>query len=140
MSIIQIKNGADLGAVGALTGAVSGYVLSAMSWYYGKRRIYRTDVFSLTVVTVLFVAWYFVGDAATAIMASAVYLIGFTPTVARAWKAPNKEGRMPFAISSLKYVISLILLGSVSLETAFYPAVLAFANAAFLAMLAIRGR
>lgn len=140
VSIIQIKNGADLGAVGVITGAISGYVLAIMSWYYGKRRIYKTDIYSIFLAAIVLLAWYFVGDATTAIMASAVYMIGFTPTIARAWKAPHKEGRAPFVMSVLKYSISLALLGSVSTETAFYPAALALANVAFLIMIALRLR
>ena len=140
ISIIQINNGADLGTVGALTGARSGYVLATMAWFYGERKIYGTDVASVALAIGVLAAWVFIGDAATAIMATIVYMIGFIPTVARAWKAPHKEGRMPFAMSVLKYVISFILLGSVSIETAIYPVALAVANFVFLVMLAIRRR
>lgn len=138
VSIIQINNGADFGVVGALLGAISGYVLAAMAWHYGERKIYGTDITSLILAGGVLVAWAFVGDAATAIMATAVYMIGFIPTVARAWKAPHKEGRLTFAMSVLKYSISFILLGSVSVETAVYPVALALANLAFLVMVALR--
>lgn len=138
VSIIQLNNGADLGTVGALLGAVSGYVLAAMSWHYGKRKIYPADVVSLLLAGVMLAAWAFIGDAATAIAATMIYLIGFTPTVIRAWHAPHKEGRAPFVMAVLKYVISFMLLGAVSIETAVYPVVLAAANFAFLVMLAIR--
>ena len=140
VTVIQINNGADLGTVGAVLGAVSGYILAGMSWYYGKRRIYNTDILSLVLAGLVLFGWLFIGDAATAIAATFVYLIGFIPTIARAWKAPSKEGRAPFAMSVVKYVISFMLLGVVSIETAVYPVVLALANLAFLIMLAIRRR
>lgn len=138
VSVIQINNGADLGVIGALLGAVSGYVLAAMAWRYGERKIYGTDITSLVLAGGVLLAWAFIGDAATAIMATAVYMIGFIPTVARAWKAPHKEGRLTFAMSVLKYTISFVLLGSVSIETAVYPVALALANLAFLIMVWIR--
>lgn len=140
VSVIQIKHGASLGTVGALLGAASGYILAGMSWYYGKRRVYGTDVASLVLAGCVLLAWAFVGDAITVVMATTVYMIGFIPTVARAWKAPHKEGRLTFAMSVLKYSISFILLGSVSIETAVYPIALALANLAFLLMLALRRR
>lgn len=140
VSVIQINNGADLGVVGTLLGAIFGYVLAALSWRYGKRKIYRTDIVSLSLATMIFLAWAYVGDAATVIMATAVYLIGFIPTVTRGWKAPNNESRLTFAMSVLKYTISFILLGSISIETAVYPVVLALANLMFLVMLFIRRR
>lgn len=138
VSVIQINNGADLGTIGALTGAASGYILATMAWYYGERKIYKTDITSLVLATGVLIAWAFVGDAVTAIMATTVYMIGFIPTVARGWKAPHKEGRAPFAMSVLKYSISLVLLGSVSVETAVYPAALALANLAFIILLSVR--
>lgn len=140
VSVIQIKHGASLGTVGALLGAASGYILAGMSWYYGKRRVYKTDVVSLVLAGCVLTAWAFVGDAITVVMATTVYMIGFIPTVARAWKAPYKEGRLTFAMSVLKYTISFILLGSVSVETAVYPVGLALANLAFLVVLAARRR
>ena len=138
VTIIQINNGAELGAVGALLGAVSGYVLAGMAWYYGKRRIYPADIASLVLAGLVLASWLFVGDAITAVAATAVYMIGFTPTVMRAWKAPHKEGRAPFAMSVVKYVISFMLLGEVIVETAVYPVALALANFAFLVMLWVR--
>lgn len=138
VSIIQINNGAELGTVGALLGAVSGYVLAIMAWRYGSRKVYRADIISLVLATGVLVAWAFVGDAATAVMATSVYLIGFIPTIIRGWKAPHKEGRAPFAMSTIKYLLSFILLESVSIETAVYPVVLALANLSFLIMLAVQ--
>ena len=138
VSVIQINNGADLGVIGALTGAVSGYVLAGMGWYYGRRKIYTTDVVSLSLAVGVLIAWAFVGDDATAIMATATYLIGFIPTIVRGWKVPHNEGQVPFAMSVLKYTISLILLTNVTIATAVYPAVLAVANLAFLVMLRVR--
>lgn len=140
VSVIQLNHGADLGTVGALLGAVSGYILAAMSWFYGKRKIYGADIASILLAVGVLAAWAFVGDAVTVVMATAVYMIGFIPTVARGWQAPHKEGRAPFAMSVLKYVISFILLGSVSVETAVYPVALALANFAFLVMLWARRR
>ena len=138
VTIIQFNNGADLGTVGALLGAISGYVLAGMAWYYGSRKIYSADIVSLTLAGIVLAAWLFVGDAITAIAATAVYLIGFTPTVIRAWKAPEHEGWVPFAMSVIKYSISFVLLGQVTIETAVYPIVLALANLAFLVMLWVR--
>lgn len=138
VTVIQINNGADFGTIGALLGAVSGYILAAMAWYYGKRRIYKTDIASLVLAGSVLAAWAFVGDAVTVIMATAVYMIGFMPTVVRAWKAPHKERRLTFMMSVLKYTISFVLLGTVTIETAVYPVALACANLAFIMMITIR--
>lgn len=140
VSIIQINNGANLGTVGALLGAVSGYILAGMAWYYGSRKVYTTDLVSLALAGSVLLMWALAGDGVAAVLATIVYMIGFTPTVMRAWKAPHKEGRLPFAMSVLKYTISFVLLGTVTIETAVYPVALAAANLIFLGMLEARRR
>jgi hypothetical protein len=120
VSIIQINNGANLGTVGALLGAVSGYILAGMAWYYGSRKVYTTDLVSLALAGSVLLMWALAGDGVAAVLATIVYMIGFIPTVMRAWKAPHKEGRLPFAMSVLKYTISFVLLGTVTIETAVY--------------------
>lgn len=140
VSIIQINNGANLGTVGALLGAVSGYILAGMAWYYGSRKVYTTDLVSLALAGSVLLMWALAGDGVAAVLATIVYMIGFIPTVMRAWKAPHKEGRLPFAMSVLKYTISFVLLGTVTIETAVYPVALAAVNLIFLGMLEARRR
>lgn len=140
VSIIQIENGAGLGAVGTLLGAVSGYVLAGMAWYYGHRKVYGLDIVSLLLAFTVLIAWAFIGDQLTVVAATCVYMIGFIPTVVRAYKAPHKERQIPFVMSVIKYTISVMLLGSVAVSTAVYPVALAVANFAFLIMLQIRRR
>lgn len=138
VAIIQIRNGADLGTIGALLGAASGYVLAGMSWFYGHRHVHGADIVSLLLAITLLFMWGVVGDAATAVAATLVYLVGFIPTVIRAYKAPKNERQAPFAMAVIKYSISFVLLGSVSVATAVYPVVLALANLLFLLMLIYR--
>lgn len=138
VAIIQIRNGADLGTIGALLGAASGYVLAGMSWFYGHRHVHGADIVSLVLAIGLLFIWGIVGDAVTAVAATVVFLIGFIPTIIRAWKAPQNERLAPFAMAIIKYSISFVLLGTVSVETAVYPVVLALANLLFLLMLVMR--
>ena len=135
VTVIQIQNGAELGVVGAVLGAVSGYILAGMAWYYGHRKIHEVDILSLVLAAGVLVLWGFVGDQVTAIAATLVYMIGFVPTVVRAVKAPTHERILPFAMSVFKYTISFVLLEKVSVETAIYPIGLALANAAFIVMI-----
>ena len=140
VTIIQLENGAGLGVIGALLGAVSGYVLAGMAWYYGHRKVYGTDIISLLLAFAVLIAWAFVGDRVTVVAATIVYLIGFVPTAIRAYHAPHKERQAPFAMSVVKYTISLMLLSTVSISTAIYPLALVLANFAFLVMLWVRRR
>lgn len=138
VAIIQLRHGAGLGAVGALLGAASGYVLAGMAWFYGHRHVHGADAISLLLTIGLLLAWNLLGDTATAVIATLIYLIGFIPTVVRAWKAPYNERFTPFVTAVIKYTVSFVLLGEVSIETAVYPAGLAFANVCFISLLYIK--
>ncbi len=137
VAFIQITNGAGLGAVGAVMGAISGYILAVMAWNYGHRHIHEADIASIFLAASAFVVWGVYGDTAAVVMASFIYLIGFLPTVVRATKAPRNERLTPFVTATIKHGISLLLLATVSVETAVFPLVLATANAAFVAYLLI---
>lgn len=139
-AIVQLHHGAGLGAVGAILGAGSGYVLAAMAWRYGNRRIHEADIISLSLAIAALVAWVLLGDVVAIIAAAFVYLVGFIPTVVRAIKAPYNERMLPFAASVFKYGVSLAILGSFSVETVTYPAALMVANILFILLLFVKRR
>lgn len=140
VAMIQLKHGAGLGAIGAVLGAGSGYILAGMAWYYGHRRIHGTDIISLVLAFGLFLLWGSIGDTATVIAATAIYCIGFAPTVVRAWKAPRHERITPFLTATIKYGVSIMLLGNVSVVTAVYPVALTAANLGFVVLVLLRRR
>jgi hypothetical protein len=132
VAFIQIDNGAGLGSIGAILGALSGYVLAAMAWKYGHRHIHEADIISIVLSVSAFAVWGIYGDKAAVIMASGIYLVGFLPTLVRATKAPRHERLTPFVTAVVKHSISYVLLGSVSVETAVFPIILTIANGLFV--------
>lgn len=138
VAVVQLRHGAGLGAIGAITGAVSGYALAATSWIYGHRHIHGSDILSLALAGVALLCWGIFGDTVAVIVATIVYLIGFIPSIVRAWKAPRNERLTPFVTAWLKYALSLLILQSFSVETVVYPAILSIANLLFVIFLIVR--
>ena len=138
VAIVQLRHGAGLGSIGAIMGAVSGYVLALLSWRYGHHHIHRADVVSIILSLFVLLLWSVVGDTITVAAAALVYLIGFIPTTIRAYKKPHNERLAPFAMAVVKYVLSMAILGHFSPETVLYPAVLTGANLGFLVMVSLR--
>ncbi len=138
VAIIQLRHGAGLGSVGAITGAISGYILAITAWVYGHRHIHEADVISVALAMGALVCWGLFGDTVAVAVASLVYLIGFIPTLVRGWKAPRNERITPFITAMLKYLLSLAILQSISFETVTYPLILAVANLIFAAFLIAR--
>ena len=138
VSYLQFKHGAGLGAVVTVVAACANYVLAGMAWHYGHKNIHPIDILSLLAATGVLVLWLTASDQVTTAFATLTYLLGFIPTFERAWRKPYDENVTPFVTNTLKYALSLLVIGHYAIETTLYPAILAVFNAAFLVMALLR--
>lgn len=74
-----------------------------------------------------------------AILATAIDLIGYEPTIRKALNKPYEDSITAFTLNSFKFIPSLLAMHTVSMSTALYPAVMIPANA-FVALLLFEGR
>ena len=138
VSYLQLKHGAGLGAVVTMVAAGANYVLAGMAWHYGHKNIHPIDIVSSLAAIGVLVLWTTASDSVTTVFATVTYLLGFLPTYERAWRKPYDENITPFVTNTLKYALSLLVIGNIVLETALYPAILAIFNATFLIMVLVR--
>lgn len=140
VSYLQLKHGAGLGAVVTIVAAGANYVLAGMAWHYGHKNIHPIDILSSLAAVGVLILWATASDEVTTVFATLTYLFGFLPTYERAWRKPYDENITPFITNTLKYALSLLVIGHYAVETALYPAILAIFNAVFLTMVLIRRR
>lgn len=138
VSYLQLKHGAGLGAVVTMVAAGANYVLAGMAWHYGHKNIHSIDIVSSLAAIGVLVLWTTASDSVTTVFATVTYLFGFLPTYERAWRKPYDENITPFVTNTLKYALSLLVIGNIVIETALYPAILAIFNATFLIMVLVR--
>lgn len=138
VSYLQLKHGAGLGAVVTIVAAGANYILAAMAWHYGRKNVHPIDVVSCLAAVGVLVLWMTASDSVTTVFATMTYLFGFLPTYERAWRKPYDENITPFVTNTLKYALSLLVIGNIVIETALYPAILAIFNATFLIMVLVR--
>ena len=138
VSYLQLKHGAGLGAVVTMVAAGANYVLAGMAWHYGHKNIHPIDIVSSLAAIGVLVLWTTASDSVTTVFATVTYLLGFLPTYERAWRKPYDENVTPFVTNTLKYALSLLVIGNIVIETALYPAILAIFNATFLIMVLVR--
>jgi hypothetical protein len=67
--------------------------------------------------------------AISAMLAAFVNVLGFGPTVTKAWVRPQSDSVGIFALNSLKFIPSFFALDSISVATCVFPATLVVANA-----------
>ena len=57
-------------------------------------------------------------------------MLGFGPTVTKAWARPHSDSVTTFLLNGLKFIPSFFAMDSISVATCVFPATLVVANAA----------
>jgi hypothetical protein len=76
--------------------------------------------------------------AISASLAAFVSVLGFGPTVTKAWRRPYSDSSSTFALNSLKFVPSFFALDTISVATCVFPAALVVANATVALIIYLR--
>jgi hypothetical protein len=78
--------------------------------------------------------------AISASLAAFVSVLGFGPTVTKAWSRPYSDSVSIFVLNSLKFVPSFFALDRISVATCVFPATLVVANAGVALIIYLRRR
>jgi hypothetical protein len=133
----------DSGGAGAWPIGVSGIITIFIALLaYIKRSditITRTDwVFFIMAISSL-PLWYFTSDPLwTVVTLTTVDVLGFAPTIRKAYLAPYSESLLFFLLFTVRNLIVIIALENYSLTTVLFPAVLAAACLFLMALIAYR--
>ncbi len=122
----------------AITTAVC-LLLCVMSFARGERAFPWYEWAFLVAAAVVFV-FYLLSRQPTlsAVLASFVNVLGFGPTVTKAWHRPASDSVTTFTLNGLKFVPSFFALDNVSVATVVFPATLVVANLAVAAVIFAR--
>lgn len=78
------------------------------------------------------------GPAISAVLASIVNVLGFGPTVTKAWSRPHSDSVTTFLLNGIKFIPSFFAMDAISVATCALPAALVVANLAVAAIIALR--
>jgi hypothetical protein len=137
--LIQLDQSAGPGSwVMGVTAAVS-LLLCLIGFWHGERKFPWYEWAFLAAAAVVF-AFYLVSQQPTlsAILASIVNVLGFGPTLTKAWARPYSDSASTFTLNGLKFVPSLWAMDSVSVATCVLPASLIVTNLAVALMIYVR--
>ena len=133
----------DNGGAGAWPIGVSGIITMFIALLaYIKRSditITRTDwvFFILAISSLPF--WYFTSDPLWAVVTlTTVDVLGFVPTVRKAYLAPYSESLLFFSLFTARNLLVIIALENYSVTTVLFPAVIAAACLMLMALIAYR--
>jgi hypothetical protein len=75
------------------------------------------------------------GPAISAVLASIVNVLGFGPTLTKAWSRPHSDSVTTFLLNGIKFIPSFFAMDAISVATCALPATLVVANLAVAAVI-----
>jgi hypothetical protein len=106
-------------------------LLCLMSFWRGERAFPWYEWAFLLAAAVIFVFYLLSHQPTTAaVLAAIVSVLGFGPTVTKAWHRPHSDSITTFTLNSIKFVPAFFAMGNLTLATCVMPAALVVANAA----------
>lgn len=131
--------GAGTWAIGAP--AALNIAIFIMALFVGEKQITKVDKASLVAAFAGIVLWAATANPlSSVVLLTCVDVLGFIPTLRKAYARPNEESVSVFAFSAVSFGISLLALQSLSLTTALYPATIMVGATAFVVMVLVRRR
>jgi hypothetical protein len=137
--LVQVDQAAGPGSwVTGITTIVC-LLLCVMSFWKGERAFPWYEWAFLVVAVVIFAFYLWSRQPViSAVLASAVNVLGFGPTVTKAWRRPHSDSVTTFFLNGLKFIPSFFALNVISVATCVLPATLVVANLVVAAVIYLR--
>ena len=124
-----------LGFSGLLTGGVALLALSKSA----DTSIYRSDWLFLGLAFTALPLWWLTSDPLAAVLIlTTVDLLGFGPSIRKAWTLPHEENALFFTIGAIRNGFVILALERYSWTTALFPAAVGVACLAFVVFVLMR--
>ncbi|MDE1865965.1 MAG: hypothetical protein KGH94_04995 [Candidatus Micrarchaeota archaeon] len=107
--------------------------------FKGEKDIDRMDVATLMAALLGIVLWLLTTNPLWAvIIVASVDMIGYIPTIRKAYKKPREESITVYTFSSVSFLVSLFALRAITLTTFLYPLTLFLSNGLFATFVVAR--
>jgi hypothetical protein len=137
---LQITHGAGSGALVTLAvGIMCLLVFTLTLRQKNKSPITKTDSIFLVIAFVALIIWLLAKQPLiSAILIMLVDLFGFIPTIRKSYKNPYSENLTFYAITTFRFVLTILAIQHYSPITTLYPGVWLVCNAFFTMMLVVK--
>lgn len=140
--VAQLRGGGGAGAwaIGA-SGAVTLFIACLAYWKRADLDITKTDCLFLMAALSSLPVWYFTSNPLWAvIILTGVDLLGFGPTVRKAYFEPQSESLVFFGLFAVRNAVVIVALEHHSLTTVLFPAAIGAACLGLIGLLIVRRR
>lgn len=137
--VAQVVTGAGPGAwISALT-TLGTFGIAALSFKKGEKDITVFDWICFASALVGIVLWRLTNDPLGAVIIVTIAdFLAFAPTFRKAYVRPHEETVSLYAMSAVKYIISIMALTTFNLTTALFPVAITAFNVAIVLFIVLR--
>ncbi len=136
---LQVFGGAGVGSWGLLSAVIACFIIFFFSLKIGDKDITYSDFIFLFLSLLSLFLWIVVKQPVwSAILATAVEVLGFAPTVRKTWNKPHSETLWTYEVGFFRHGISILALQKFNILTLLYPIVWTATNLIFSTFLIIR--
>jgi hypothetical protein len=138
---LQVDDAAGAGAWVTLSAAILAYTAFGLGLRVGDKQITWMDTLFFLLALVALVLWLVAKQPVlSVILISVTDLLGFVPTIRKAWHKPYSETALTFRLIAVRQIFALLALERYTLVTVLYPLVILLECGLFSVMLALRRR
>lgn len=114
----QIVKGAGIGALPTAVAEAFTIGIFIFSLRYGFKNVIKTDNYFLAAALLGLIPWIITRDPTiSVVIAVAIDLIAFTPTIRKTWVRPSSETPILYGANVLRHILTLLSLQSYNIAT-----------------------
>jgi hypothetical protein len=138
---LQAGDAAGAGAWVTLAASIMAYIAFGLGLRLGNKQITWTDTLFFVLALLALFLWLVARQPLlSVIMISVTDLLGFVPTIRKAWQTPYSETALTFRLIAVRQIFALLAIENYTLVTILYPAVVLLESGLFSVMLSLRRR
>lgn len=137
--LLQIAEGGGFGSIPTLLVAMYSFCVFIFSFRCGITYIQKSDVLFLLLAIMCVPLWVLIDKPILSIIIlCSIDVLGFFPTVRKAWIQPYSETMSFYSITMIRHGMSVVALSDYNIITVLFPFIWFFINALFIVMLIFR--
>ncbi len=132
----QLAKGAGIGALPTAASEIFTVVIFLFSLKYGFKRIKKVDTFFLFLALLGLVPWLITKDATlSVVMAVAIDLTAFVPTIRKTWREPKTETPILYGTNVVRHILALFSLEAYNIATTLHSVAMIVTNSLMVGLI-----
>ncbi len=125
----QVAKGAGVGAIPTAASEIFTIIIFLFSLKYGFKGITKTDTALLILALSGLIPWFLTNDPTwSIIIAVSIDLVGFIPTLRKAWQFPKTETPLLYGMNVIRHILMLFSLQAYNIATVLHSITMIITN------------